>query len=299
MRRIGKVVLVAVACLAVLIVAAVAGVYGVSSSRLSKRHQVTPVPIGIPIAQGSLERGAHLYATRGCADCHGADLGGAKVVEDPAVGRLFGPNITKGQGSVTAQYRDEDWVRAIRHGVNPEGRPLVLMPSMEYAEFSDQDLADLLAFIQAAPGVDRATIPVEVGPISRVLLISGAAPLAADMINHTAIKPAVVTPGATPEYGRYLAVGCQGCHGPNLSGGKIAAGPPDWPPASNLTSHPQGAITAWSEADFLTALRTAHRPNGTEINPVMPRAFGKMHDDELKALYAYLKTVPEAETGVR
>src|SRR5690606_1051994 len=105
-----------------------------------KRYQITPVPIGIPIAQGSAERGAHLYATRGCADCHGGDLGGAKVVDEPPVGRLYGPNLTKGQGGVVADYRDEDWVRAIRHGVNPQGRPLVLMPSMEYSEFSEQDL---------------------------------------------------------------------------------------------------------------------------------------------------------------
>lgn len=299
MRRIGKVVGVAVLCLVSLVAAAIAGVYGVSSSRLSKRYKVSPVPLGIPIAQGSAERGAHLFATRGCADCHGADLGGAKVVDDPAVGQLFGPNLTKGEGSVTMQYGDEDWVRAIRHGVNPEGRPLVLMPSSEYAELSEQDLADLISFIQSAPPIDRATVPVKVGPISRLLLVSGATPLAADVINHTTIKPAIVTPGATPEYGRYLAVGCQGCHGPNFSGGKIAVGPPDWPPASNLTLHAEGALADWSEADFLTALRTAHRPNGTEISPVMPRAFGKMTDDELKALWAFLKTVPAAATGVR
>ena len=39
-----------------------------------------------------------------------------------------------------------------------------------------------------------------------------------------------ITPGPTAEYGGYLAMvaGCKGCHGPGLSGGKIAAGDPAW-----------------------------------------------------------------------
>lgn len=299
MRKLGKLLLFGFVSLVLLITVAAGSVYFLSASKLNRRLEITPSPMTITAAQGSVERGKHIFTTRGCADCHGEDLGGAKVVDDPAVGRLYGSNLTKGEGSVTSQYRDEDWIRSIRHGVSPEGRPLVLMPSAEYAEFAEQDLADLLAYIQSAPPIDRPTVPVEVGPISRVLIVTGKAPLAADIIRHSAIKPAVVAPGATPEYGRYLAVGCQGCHGPNLSGGKIAAGPPDWPPASNLTSHEASALAGWSEADFLKALRTAHRPNGTEISPVMPRAFGKMTDDELKALWAFLKTVPGVATGVR
>jgi cytochrome c553 len=299
MRRIGKFVLVAVAALAAMLAVAVAGIYGVSSSRLSKVHQIEPLPLGIPVTQGSKERGAHLYATRGCADCHDSDLGGKKVVDAPPVGRLYGPNLTKGKGSAVAEYNDQDWVRSIRHGVNPQGRALVLMPSYEYAEFSNQDLADLLSYIQSAPAVDRPTVPVEVGPITRLMVATGKAPLAADVINHAGLKPAEVVPGVTVEYGKYLAVGCQGCHGANFSGGKIAVGPPDWPPASNLTPGDGSAVKNWAEADFITALRTGHRPDGTLISEVMPRAFGKMTDDELKALWAYFQTVPPAPTGVR
>lgn len=109
----------------------------------------------------------------------------------------------------------------------------------------------------------------------------------------------MVTPGVTVAYGRYLAAGCTGCHGPNLSGGKIAIGPPDWPPAANLTPHASGRLRNWSEADLLHAMRQARRPDGSALNPVMPAVFGNMTDVELRALWQYLRTLPPAATGER
>ncbi len=299
MRKIGKVLFVAMLAVLSIAIVAIGAVYWLSARRLSQRHVVLPVPMAIPSEQGSVARGAHLYATRGCADCHGADLGGAKVVENPAIGRLHGPNLTRGQGSVTVDYAEEDWVRSIRHGVSPKGRPLVLMPSQEYAGMSDQDFSDLVAYLKSVPPVDRPTVPVSVGPVARLLILAGEMRLAAEVIDHSGLKALNIPPGITPEYGRYLAAGCTGCHGPNYSGGKIAGGPPEWPAASNLTTGEMGAMKNWSEVDFMTALKTGHRPDGSEINPVMPRAFGKMTEEEMKALWAFLKTVPAAETGMR
>ena len=299
MRKVGRFLLKALLCLVGILVLGAGVIYGLSARKLNRRHAVFVAPMTIPISKGDTARGQHLFTTRGCADCHGADLGGAKVVDNPAVGRLYGPNLTRGEGSVTQAYQEEDWVRAIRHGINSHGRPLVLMPSVEYAELSEQDLADLLAYVTSAAPVNRASVPVAVGPVTRVMLLAGQVRLAADVIDHSGLKPSTVAPGATEEYGRYLAVGCQGCHGPNYSGGKIAGGPPDWPAASNLTSGDHGALVKWTEADFLAALRTGRRPNGSEISPVMPRAFGKMTDEELKALWSFLKTVPSAPTGAR
>jgi cytochrome c553 len=90
-----------------------------------------------------------------------------------------------------------------------------------------------------------------------------------------------------------------GCHGPNFSGGKIDIGPPSWPLAANLTPHADGRLAKWTEGDFIQTLRTAKRPDGTELNPVMPRVFGQLSEVELKALWAFFKTVPAAATGVR
>ena len=91
--------------------------------------------------------------------------------------------------------------------------------------------------------------------------------------------------------------GCTGCHGPTLSGGHIPGTPPSWKPASNLT--PRG-IGSWTEADFTRALREGVRPNGTPIDTLMPwRLTRQMSDDEIRGLYAFLKTVPAKEFGGR
>lgn len=284
--------------LVVLVGVAGTAVYVVSTSRLNKTYSVMVRPVPIPTDSAAIARGQHIAQTRGCVDCHGADFGGAKVVDDVAMGRLHGPNLTRGTGGRVAEFRDEDWVRAIRHGVGPDGRGLFLMPSEEYSHFSDEDLGAVIAFVKTVPPVNRDRVPIKLGPVSRVLLAAGKMKLAAEVIDHANLRPPSVVPGVTVEYGRYLAAGCVGCHGPNYSGGKIAIGPPDWPPAANLTPHADGRMAKWTEADFLATLRTARRPDGTELNPVMPRAFGQMNDVELKALFAFLKTLPAAPTGV-
>lgn len=275
-------------------------VYAGSNAKLKKTYVVNVKPVALPAGDSAvLARGKHLAITRGCTECHGADLGGAKVFENGAMGAVHGPNLTRGQGGVPANWTDLDYVRAIRHGVAPDGRGLFLMPSTDYANFSDGDMGALITFIKSVPPVDRPRGPVALGPIARGLTAAGKIKLAAEVIDHANVKPAEVTPGVTVDYGRYVAASCTGCHGANFSGGKIDVGPPDWPPASNLTPHADGRVAKWTEEDFLKALRTAKRPDGSEINPVMPRAFAQLEDTELKAIWTFLKTVPAAATGVR
>lgn len=299
MRKLLKIALWTILGLSTLAIALIAGVYTASNIRLRHTYQITPASVALPTDPAALERGRHIAQTRGCIDCHGTDLGGAKVVDDPALGHLYGPNLTPGQGGIPASYRDEDWIRAIRHGVSAEGRALFLMPSQEFAHMSDVDLGELIAYLKSVAPVDRARGPVSVGPVGRALVLAKKMPIAAEIIDHANLKPATVKAGRTLEYGRYLAVGCIGCHGPNYAGGKIEVGPPDWPAAANLTPHPNSAVANWTEADFLQALRSGRRPNGTELSPVMPRNFGLMNDDELGALWLYLKSLPAAPTGTR
>jgi len=282
-----------------LIAVALGLVYWQSGLRLQRIYAVTVPPVRVTDDAAAIERGRHIAATRGCVDCHGQDLAGAKVIEDPAMGRLYGSNLTRGAGGLPAGYSDADFVRAIRHGVAPDGRGLFLMPSGDYAHFTENDMNDLVAYVNSVPPVDRPSVPLAIGPVARALLLAGKIRLAADEIDHASLRPDDVAPAVTVAYGRYLAAGCTGCHGANLSGGRIEIGPPDWPLAANLTPHASGRLAAWTEADFLAALRTARRPDGTAINPVMPRAFGQMNDTELRALWAYVRTLPPAATGVR
>lgn len=295
LRRIGFTLVT----LLVLIALAGLAVYAASNRRLTRSFAVQPKDVEVPSGADAVERGRHIAVTRGCTDCHGPDLGGATVIENAPMGVLHGPNLTRGDGSRTSQYQNADWVRSIRHGVTPEGRPLVLMPSEEYSQMSNADLGALIAYVKSVPPVSRASVPVKLGPVARALILAGKFPISAEHIDHDNLRPMEIAPAITPEYGRYLAVGCTGCHNPSFSGGKIEVGPPDWPPAANLTPDSSGRLAKWSESDFVTTLRTAHRPDGTELSSVMPRNFGKMNDTELKALWAYLKTLPAKPTGVR
>lgn len=288
---------VVAALVGLLIVVAVAG-YLVSERRKNQTFAVTPRPVAIPSGAAAVERGRHLAMSRGCVDCHGKDFGGEKVMDNGAMGRIYGPNLTSGAGGL-AGYRDEDWVRAIRHGVMRDGRGVFLMPADEYAHLSDADLGALVAFMKTLPPVNRERVPITPGPITRMLLATGKMKIPATQIDHANLKPPTIAPGVTVEYGRYIAVACMACHGPNFSGGKIEVGPPDWPPARNLTPHATGDLAKWTEQDFVRAIREGKRPDGAALNPAMPRGFAAMNDEELGALWRFLKSLPPAATGTR
>ncbi|HMN07813.1 MAG TPA: cytochrome c [Gemmatimonadaceae bacterium] len=288
---------------AVLLVALVAGgVFALSSYRMSRRiavHDSEPV---IRTDSASIARGRHLaIAIAKCVDCHGADLGGQLAVDAGPIGQLIAPNITSGAGGVLSALSDAELVRAIRHGVRPDGTPLRFMPTTSFNLLSDEDVAAIVAYLRAAPPVDRPSRGSVVRPLGRLLYVAGQLPLMneSELVPHDGITRRTPPAGATAEYGAYLATvgGCTGCHGPGLSGGHVPGTPPSFKPAANLT--PSG-IGQWSEQDFVTALREGKRPDGSVIDPFMPVKYtAQMTDDELRALYAHLRTVPPRETGTR
>lgn len=285
--------------LALLIVAA-GTIYAVTEMWIGENYQVGVQPVAIPIDTAAVAEGRRLAVTRGCVDCHGQDLGGKAVVDDPAVGTVHGSNLTSGRGGVASLYDDPALQRAIRHGVGADGRPLVVMPSREYFPMSDADLGRLIAYIKSAPPVDRVPEPISIGPVGRLLLVIGEIKLAARVIDHTASRPPAPPPGPTVEYGAYLAVGCTGCHGETFSGGRIPGVPPEWPPASNITPDMGSGIGKWRMEDFEKAMRQGARPEGLMINPVMPwRQFAEFSDDEIESLWRYLRTVPAQAYGNR
>jgi cytochrome c553 len=285
-----------------LVIVAIAGVYLSSSARLNKTYTIpqASVVVTIPNDQASIERGKHLaVAIAKCTTCHGDNLAGQVMADVPPF-RLVATNLTRGQGGVGGQLTDADWVRAIRHGVGPDGKGLLVMPSEDYTDFSDADLANVIAYVKSVPLVDNQLPGMDIRLLGRVLLVSGQVPgPAAETIDHNARRPAAVTPAVSAEYGHYLAQNgaCLGCHGPSLSGGPIPGAPPDVPPAANIT--PAG-IGTWSDEDFFRALREGKRPDGSVINPAMPwQRLREMTDDEIKALLMYIRSVPAKPTGNR
>lgn len=294
---------IALVALGGLLLVLLAAVYGVSAQRLSRPVDI-PVrdTVAIPSDSASIARGSHLVvAITGCMGCHAADLGGARVVDaGPLFGRVYAPNLTRGTGGIGGAFTTADWERALRHGVAPDGRALMIMPADALGYLSDEDLGDIVAYVRRVPPVNRAPERSSLGPLARALLVMGKLPLLpARHIDQNMPHPKSVASGATRDYGAYLVhiAGCAGCHGENLAGGPVVGAPPDVPPAQNLT--PTGLGT-WSVADFTRAMRTGQRPDGTTINPYMPwSTFRNMTDEELQAIWLYLQHVPPSPGSSR
>lgn len=292
LKRIGVGILV----LILLIVVAIGTVYALVGRKLAKRYPTQVAAVGIPTDSVSLERGKHLVtAVAKCVGCHGDNLAGKKVFEDAAFGRLYSANLTSGNGGVGAGYTDSDWIRSIRHGVGVDGRALVFMPSGEYYHMTDQDLGAVIAYIKTVKPVDYVVPPRKIGVMARVVhQMAGFPPIPATTIPAGEVPRPVIPAGPTVEYGKYLSQigGCMGCHGPSLSGGAPIEGSVK---AANIT--PEG-LKGWTEADFVKAMRTGVRPGGRVLSAAMPWPYiGKLTDDELRATWLYLQSVPPKKMG--
>ena len=301
MKRFAKWVGIGAGGLVVLMVVAFAVVYVASSNRINKLHQIALLDVLIQSDSSAIARGQHAARIRGCTDCHGGDYGGGVFLDDPAMGRLIATNLTTGEGGIGRDYSDADWVRAIRHGVGPEGRALLFMPSYEYYPMGDADLGSMIAYLKSLPPVDRQLPASKVGPLGRALMLAGEFPLLpAEMIDHDAPRSAPPAAGPTVEYGAYLAATCTGCHGPNYSGGKIPGTPPVFPAAANITPHETG-IQGWTREEFVAAVQEGKARDGRTFEPeFMPWPnFAYMTDVEVEALWKFIQSLPPREYGNR
>lgn len=296
MKVIGKIL----AGLVVLIVLIIAVGYAASSGTVAKRFTVTDPTPPIPTDLASINRGKHFArAITKCVACHGDDLGGKLMIDAMPMGRVASVNLTRGDGGRGSTLTDAQIVTAIRHGVGGDGRGLLIMPSDMYQSLSDPDVAAIVAYVRSVPPANRVQPVSKLGPVGRVLLAAGKLKgiSAAFDIDHAPKQRAVPTAGPTAEYGKYLVTvgGCQLCHGSGLSGGEIQHGPPSPVPAANIT--PEG-LKAYDEASFSRALREGIRPGGTKLNPVMPwNLTREMNEDEIRAVWNYLQTVPPRPFG--
>lgn len=258
-------------------------VYFLSGRKLNRTYTFAMGPLSVAIADADIENGRRLAQLRGCFGCHGDDLSGEVMVENFMFGKLSSANLTSGRGGVGAEYLDVDWVRGIRHGVDRDGKPLIIMPSNDFAHMSDQDLADIIAYVKSVPPVDNELPDQSLGPMARWIITSGAYSLPASLIDHSA-QAAAPEPGITVAYGEYLARFCMGCHGEDLGGGESNPGP-------NLTRG--GRLADWTQEDFVQTLRSGVRPDGSELSAGMPwQATKAMNDDEMAALWMYLRSLP-------
>lgn len=272
------------------VVAALAVVIGLflGQRRAARTLDVPAREIALKDDAESVARGRYLFNSRGCADCHGANGGGATIAEGGGT-HLAGPNLTQGS-AVMARYATVDWDRSIRHGVGPDGRALRLMPSEDYNRLTDIDLAALVAYVRQLPkqaGRERGVIELPLP--ARVLYGFGAIPEAATVIDHGLPPSQPVPEGLTVAHGQYVSQSCVGCHGAQLQGGKIAGAPPDWPAAAQLAPGPGSVMKRYPTAQaFAAMMRSGHRPDGSEIKVMPFESLKTMSDVDLGALHLYL-----------
>ena len=130
----------------------------------------------------------------GCTKCHGEDLSGKMLSDDPFIGTIPAANLTSGKGGVGASYRDADWIRAIRYGIEPDGHATIFMNN--YAALSDQDLGDLIAYLKQISPVDAKYPANRYGPLSALPPAVGPYTPAAKMTDQSMPRPAAPAPGA-------------------------------------------------------------------------------------------------------
>jgi len=247
-----------------------AALYPMGMKELTQTYSNIAVEtINIPADAEAVARGRHVSIIWACTKCHGEDLSGKLITNDPIegsipiLGTIPAPNLTSGNGGIGQSYTDTDWVRAIRHGIKPNNQAEIFM---YVSTMSDQDLGDLIAYLKQIPPVDTDSPVIDYGPIIPIAPALGIFTPAAELIDHNAPHPVDPAPGATLEYGRYLSAICAECHGEGIA----------------------RAVKNWKQEDFIRTFNSGVLPDGRPLGPTMSsNTFREMNDMELAALWFY------------
>lgn len=294
MKRIFKWIGIVIGSLIGLLLVAGMILFFVGNARLDKTYDIPPSNLTLPTDTASIEMGKH-RAESLCQGCHGADLSGVEGwFTAPPIGRIDSANLTAGEGGIGSEFTTEDFVRAIRHGIDRDGKPIFMPAVVSTANLSDEDLGAIIAYLKTVPPVDHKVGERYFTPLAKIMMAAGVfGELPAEAVSHD-IHVTAPERGVSVEYGEYLVNtnDCRLCHGPDLNGGPFPD-PTITKISPNLT--PGGELAFWSEEDFLNVIRTGKTPSGHELDPhFMPwKDYGKLYDDELKAVWSYLQSLPK------
>ncbi len=252
-----------------------------------------PVPdLKVAGTPEQLARGQHL-ANSFCASCHSATnppgvplTGGVDLGKDfpMPLGSFVSVNLTP--AGPLKDWSDGEIFRTLRNGIDRNGQALTVMSSARGRHLSDEDLQAVIAYLRSQPATANETPlpPDQPNALALILLGAGLIPEGEPPITEVIAMPAK---GPTAEFGKYILSyqDCVLCHGANLTGGTPGQLAPVGPGLSVAKS--------WTKEQFITTLRTGVDPNGHALNSQMPwQNIGRMDDDELAAVYAYLTSLP-------
>ena len=264
---------------------------------------------------GLVARGQYIVRNAAvCGHCHAENpqrdpdgpLSGGMEFSNWRIGTARASNLTPDSATGLGAWTDAEIVRALRNGQSRDAR--VLIPVMPYEWFHGMADRDALAVARYLKSLQSVRNEVRQSPsfwfkLGELLFLGPKPPISTVAPPH----------GATAEYGGYLSQHvalCADCHTPR--GGiraapdrsRLFAGmtdPPGGFPAnpSNLTPDSATGTGEWSEQDFLRTLRTGVNPQGDSLHPFMPwREVRRMSDNDLRAIYRYLRTVPPIHNEV-
>ncbi len=306
----------------VYLVGVVALVAGAGLAYLFIHYPAVPAPedVHIQATPERLARGQYLVENVvGCVVCHAdrewTQYSGPVIASTKGKGGqrfgfgaepfvLYARNITP---SGVGTWTDGELLRAVTMGVSRDGTPLFpLMPYPRYARMSRDDVEAIIAYLRTLPAVPAQTVPAR--------SLDFPLPLIVRTIPTTPSHRPVPAAADRVAYGEYLvnAAVCADCHTPRdaqgtpLTGMAFAGGEPFSPNgvglvrSANITADAVTGIGTWTEDQFVEKFRAfrstpARTLAGAERlqNTEMPWTYyAGMHDDDLRAIYTYLRSVP-------
>ena len=277
-----------------------------------------PPDITVEVTPARIERGEYLATSvMGCIDCHsqrdfskftgpvtGASFAGGsedEFTEEAGLpGNFYAPNLTPYN---LGNWTDGEIYRAITAGVAKDGRALFpVMAYHLYGQASQEDIYSVIAFLRTVEPFEH-TVPKRKVKFPVNFLIN--------TMPKQAVHKEIPDKNNKVEYGEYLITiaGCIDCHTPMEKGQiieeKAYAGGMEFKMpnggivrSANLTPHKQTGLGNWSEEMFVNRFKVyadslfIPQDVGEGFNTMMPwTMYAKMDEQDLKAIYAYLKSL--------
>lgn len=261
--------------------------------------------IGAEPSAETIERGKQLTTAADCAGCHTADpskpFAGGKRLPTP-FGAVYSPNLTPDRETGIGAWSDEDFRRAFREGVAPDGSHYY--PAFPYAYFTKLTRDDLLAIraylATLAPVRNERPAPELWWPFNHRFVMRG--------WNFLFFKPGIFEPNQqkSTEWNRggYLVTGaahCGACHTPkNIFGADkrnraFRGGSVDGWFAPRLDSAVRSGLKSWSVDDVVEYLASGRNSRSHAAGPmadVVLNSTSKMSEGDLRAIAVFLKDLP-------